>query len=80
MAREIDPGDWRILHGKWSGGGESLTIVATRLTPFPPRVSRLSRSLRRMRAMLRRPRIITDETSGVPLHRPRSTRRNISQA
>ena len=80
MERVIDPGDWRILHGKWSGGDENLTIVATRLMPFPPRVSRLSRGLRRMRTMLRRPRIITDKISGGPLHRPRSTRRNVSQA
>jgi len=49
MPSMIEIGEWRILHGAWSDGGASLTIIATRSTPrraWRRRMSELARAFR----------------------------------
>ena len=75
MARPIEPGDWRILHGDFRDDGANLTIIATRLSA-PPRVSRISRAVRGMRALLRSPY----KESGISRRLSLSARANMSKA
>lgn len=85
MARPIEPGDWRILHGAWSDGGADLTIIATRLSPpVRPRLhdaKRLARALQGVRALLRSSlRISPDKTSGIRRLSPAGGKPNMSKA